>query len=897
MTRYPSTPLRTGDPLLQRQDLQQEQQLQQQQQQTCPIISLALSRFSHTDCTASLVFSLQEEDPNKIDPLDATATATAASSLAPWNSIYIPKHYRVPIPGQRQSSPGECDLVLKIFPRINLPSQDSESTARSQDLAGPCNKCKTRDIFQIEGPDPAVPSPQRLFFSAGEIRLTFRICCPPSHHSRFQIDEGYILTFQLHHGKRILMSKTVKKVGPGMAPEAIPLDPSHLATPLNSTRAPKRKPSSEPNRPESDNTALPRKRSTVMSLANLITDAPSLPSSPSPQTEGIITPSVTTTDPSSPTAVVPLSPKSLERENTDTDVHRPRKNSPSYDDHTPASWVYGKDSRSGSERTEDSNAQKASMPTAAAPKQAKKRQEPHELSELGIGQRASANLHAAYVSSQLKERSKSNGTTVPSVDNTAKTKASTKPKPSHACPEPDCDKSFSRLFNLRSHMRTHSKARPFVCASCNFAFSRRHDRDRHAKKHLSEKPYKCIVCEATFVRQDALVRHLRMDGVQNTCMAAMEQRAMQLGENGNGYMLAATQQVHDEQEQEDRDADERQLAAKSAMDISNNRKPVKGAAAGRNTDSEVKDDITKSHSLQDQKSADALLTLERSTAQPSSSRSSTPPKAGKGLIKNVDMQGPGQVKSEDDQQVKGEYAGHSGDQGSNNNPGEEHYDSAPYNSTTSPSRSFYPSPSLSHSRSHSQSQLHPPTTEYARHEPHQQHYYHYPDPYQHPYQQRPQHPHPYSHPDQSQQQFYHHPQANHGAYYDMGPDYPHPTPPAHVYLGPPGSKHSHPYPPTPNHSYGGQSQQYSYPESGAPHQYQGPPQGYAGQGHENSREAMYQSYGSSEGNPYDRHRHSEDGPESSHNTGRPTETDEEHASDKTVYDAAMGLLTIQRAHW
>ncbi|OAQ33380.1 hypothetical protein K457DRAFT_216424 [Linnemannia elongata AG-77] len=139
-------------------------------------ISLSLSRFSR-ECTASVVFSLQ--DSNQV--------------LAPWNSIYIPKHYRVPIPGQRQSSPGECDLVLKIFPRLET-STTNVDTIKMQDLVMPCERCRLRkrDIFQIVGPDPTVPSPQRLFFSTGEIRLFFKICCPPGHHTTPQESASYV---------------------------------------------------------------------------------------------------------------------------------------------------------------------------------------------------------------------------------------------------------------------------------------------------------------------------------------------------------------------------------------------------------------------------------------------------------------------------------------------------------------------------------------------------------------------------------------------------------------------------------------------------------------------------------------------------------------------------------
>ncbi|KAF9423966.1 hypothetical protein BGZ94_008110 [Podila epigama] len=496
---------------------------QQQQQQQQPI-SMSLSPFN-ADGSASIVFCLQGEN-------------AAQNALAPWNSIYVPKQYRLPTQGQRQSSPGECDLVLKVFPRLVLPGIDGEPYRTQELQSTPCEKCKVkkRDVFQIGGYDPAVPSPQRIFFSTGEIRLMFLVCCLPWHHTDDVAEAGYAITFELHHGKHVLLSETYRNAGPGLVPEHIPNDilktvPLLPAMPKVTKRKPSPLASQNSGGQDFDNDhTLPRKRS-VMSLNSIVS------------TNG-----QSRDEPFSPSAaVVPHSPPSYQQEMEDANVSRSQSKSLSNDDGAESS---NKSSRSGSAKAED--------PPNAQPnvnmKVTRKRQEPLELSELGIGQRASANLHAAYVNGQLKERVRE-GLAVPEQD--APKKATTKPKPQHSCPEPDCDKSFSRLFNLRSHMRTHSKARPFVCEDCNFAFSRRHDRDRHAKKHLSEKPYKCIVCDATFVRQDALVRHLRMDGVQNMCMAAMEQRSMQLGDGEDDYMMAAKQQAHDEQQlQDQRDADE-----------------------------------------------------------------------------------------------------------------------------------------------------------------------------------------------------------------------------------------------------------------------------------------------------------------------------------------------------
>ncbi|KAG0049243.1 hypothetical protein BGZ83_005915 [Gryganskiella cystojenkinii] len=87
----------------------------------------------------------------------------------------------------------------------------------------------------------------------------------------------------------------------------------------------------------------------------------------------------------------------------------------------------------------------------------------------------------------------------------------------HKCPQ--CDKYFTRPFNLKSHQRTHTQERPFVCsfAHCARAFSRLHDCNRHMRTHWRIKPYSCPECHRNFVRQDALTRHLRLDFGHNRC--------------------------------------------------------------------------------------------------------------------------------------------------------------------------------------------------------------------------------------------------------------------------------------------------------------------------------------------------------------------------------------------
>ncbi|CAI2170334.1 20168_t:CDS:2 [Funneliformis geosporum] len=83
-----------------------------------------------------------------------------------------------------------------------------------------------------------------------------------------------------------------------------------------------------------------------------------------------------------------------------------------------------------------------------------------------------------------------------------------KAKP-YACTE--CNQTFSRQHNLKSHALTHSQEKPFQCEVCQHFFRRHHDLKRHAKLHTGEKPYQCPHCKRSFARLDALNRHLRAE--------------------------------------------------------------------------------------------------------------------------------------------------------------------------------------------------------------------------------------------------------------------------------------------------------------------------------------------------------------------------------------------------
>ena len=61
-----------------------------------------------------------------------------------------------------------------------------------------------------------------------------------------------------------------------------------------------------------------------------------------------------------------------------------------------------------------------------------------------------------------------------------------------------CSKTFQRQSQLKSHLASHSEARPHQCQVCGVAFKHRRNLVEHSHTHNQQPSFICAVCGLTF---------------------------------------------------------------------------------------------------------------------------------------------------------------------------------------------------------------------------------------------------------------------------------------------------------------------------------------------------------------------------------------------------------------